>query len=123
MLPLSSRRSSTLAMSKRSYFASRTPRATFSKSQKTAMLIVASGSAMAGRSIALGFGGWGGSGGGLGRIGRGLLGGALAQLRFLLLLLGHLALAFLECVVRFGHSTSPQSKKARSPGPSIRKKG
>src|SRR5207244_3809249 len=36
----SSSRSRTFAMSKRSYFASRTPRATFSKSQKTAMLRV-----------------------------------------------------------------------------------
>src|SRR5574337_359159 len=38
MLPLSSRRSSTGLMSNFSYFASRTPRATFSKSQNTAML-------------------------------------------------------------------------------------
>src|SRR5688572_26300077 len=40
MLPFSSSRSRTLPMSKRSYFASRTPRATFSKSQNTAMLFV-----------------------------------------------------------------------------------
>src|SRR6185437_422648 len=40
MLPLSSSRSSTFPMSNFSYFASRTPRATFSKSQKTAMLLV-----------------------------------------------------------------------------------
>src|SRR5690349_8606541 len=40
MLPFRSSRSRTLAMSNRSYFASRTPRATFSKSQKTAMLFV-----------------------------------------------------------------------------------
>src|SRR5262245_60378878 len=40
MLPFTSRRSRTFFMSKRSYFASRTPRARFSKSQNTAMLRV-----------------------------------------------------------------------------------
>src|SRR5579864_5961131 len=38
MLPFSSRRSSTSLMSNLSYFASRTPSATFSKSQNSAML-------------------------------------------------------------------------------------
>src|SRR4051794_26761642 len=40
MLPFTSRRSSTLPMSNLSYFASRTPSATFSKSQNNAMLCV-----------------------------------------------------------------------------------
>src|SRR5260221_9661932 len=43
MLPLRSRRSRTLLMSNRSYFASRTPSATFAKSQKTAMFMVSVG--------------------------------------------------------------------------------
>ena len=47
MLPFTSRRSSTLLMSNLSYLASRTPRATFSKSQNTAMLRVSFGTAMA----------------------------------------------------------------------------
>src|SRR5512145_2604522 len=46
MLPLASRRSSTGLMSNFSYWASRTPRATFSKSQKRAMLAVSLGAAM-----------------------------------------------------------------------------
>ena len=41
MLPLSSRRSRTFSMSNRANRASRTPSATFSKSQKTAMLVIA----------------------------------------------------------------------------------
>src|SRR3546814_18121124 len=40
ILPLSSRRSSTGVISNRSYLASRTPRATFSKSQQIAMLML-----------------------------------------------------------------------------------
>ncbi len=40
MLPLSSSFSSTLPMSNLEYLASRTPRATFSKSQNTAMLLM-----------------------------------------------------------------------------------
>src|SRR5216683_5043434 len=40
MLPFRSRRSRTLLMSNCAYFASRTPSATFSKSQNTAMLLV-----------------------------------------------------------------------------------
>src|SRR5512135_1286359 len=51
MLPFRSSRSSTLPMSNFSYFASRTPSATFSKSQKTAMLRV-SGVAAIGASSA-----------------------------------------------------------------------
>src|SRR5258708_40328281 len=46
MLPLSSRRSSTSLMSNLSYFASRTPSATFSKSQNSAMLTVSLDDAM-----------------------------------------------------------------------------
>src|ERR1700686_4889009 len=43
MLPLRSRRSRNLPMSNCAYFASRTPSATFSKSQKTAMFLVSVG--------------------------------------------------------------------------------
>src|SRR5574343_309787 len=46
MLPLASKRSSTGRMSNFSYWASRTPRAMFSKSQKSAMLALSLGAAM-----------------------------------------------------------------------------
>src|SRR3972149_5817457 len=46
MLPLSSSRSSTLSMSNFAYLASATPRATFSKSQNSAMLVISAGAAM-----------------------------------------------------------------------------
>src|SRR6187551_2434827 len=46
MLPLSSRRSSTLSMSNFAYLASATPSATFSKSQKSAMLVMSAGAAI-----------------------------------------------------------------------------
>src|SRR6267378_4470859 len=46
MLPFSRRRSRTLLMSNCAYFASRTPRATFSKSQNTAMLLMSVGMVM-----------------------------------------------------------------------------
>src|SRR5262245_3999206 len=48
MLPLSSSRSSTLAMSNFSYLASRTPSAMFSKSQNSAMLVTSLRCAMTG---------------------------------------------------------------------------
>src|SRR5438128_3409134 len=48
MLPLRSRRSSTLRMSNCAYFASRTPSATFSKSQNTAMFLVSAGAVIDG---------------------------------------------------------------------------
>src|SRR5512140_2456613 len=46
MLPLSSSRSSTFLMSNCAYFASRTPSATFSKSQNRAMLVISGWAAM-----------------------------------------------------------------------------
>src|SRR5260221_9562017 len=46
MLPLSSRRSSTLSMSNFAYLASLTPSATFSKSQNSAMLMMSDRAAM-----------------------------------------------------------------------------